>query len=126
MDDYNGQEDDECEEIEEGVFDGTQLGKVLSNRTFNYLVEEDVSLVRAWETISLDSNNGTDQTGKRYWQRIEDKFFHFLPCGIEVGYRITPTATHSMVPTIDRRAFVKRMPCSQHSDACYCLRGYFK
>jgi hypothetical protein len=26
MDDYNGEKDDECEEIEEGVFDGTQPG----------------------------------------------------------------------------------------------------
>jgi hypothetical protein len=53
----------------------------LSKRTSNYLVEEDVSLVRVWETISLDSVNGIDQTGKRYWQIIEDKFFHFLPRG---------------------------------------------
>jgi hypothetical protein len=81
LDDYNGEEDDECEEIEKGVFDGTQPGKGLSKRTSNYSVEEDVSLVPAWETISLDSVNGTDQTGKIYWQRIEDKFFHFLPRG---------------------------------------------
>jgi hypothetical protein len=81
MDDYNREEDDECEEIKDGVFNGTQSGKVLSKRTSNYSVEEDVRLVWAWETISLDSVNGTDLTGKRYWQRIEDKFFHFLPRG---------------------------------------------
>jgi hypothetical protein len=36
-------------------------------------------LIRAWEAVSMDAVTGTDQTGKRYWQCIEDKFFQLMP-----------------------------------------------
>jgi hypothetical protein len=45
----------------------------------NYTQLEDVTLIKAWESVSLDAVSGNDQTGKRYWQRIEDKFFQFMP-----------------------------------------------
>jgi hypothetical protein len=40
-------------------------------RTGNYSEFEDVILIKAWEGVSMDAVPGTDQTGKRYWQRIE-------------------------------------------------------
>jgi hypothetical protein len=69
--------DEDVEEIEEGVFDASQGKK--RPRTVNYTEIEDTCLVRAWEQVSLDAVAGTDQTGKRYWQRIEDKFFQLMP-----------------------------------------------
>jgi hypothetical protein len=69
--------DEDVEEIEEGVFDASQGKK--RPRTVNYTEIEDTCLVRAWEQVSLDAVAGNDQTGKRYWQRIEDKFFQLMP-----------------------------------------------
>jgi hypothetical protein len=37
---------------------------------------EDATLIKALESVSIDAVTGTDQTDKRYWQRIEDTFFH--------------------------------------------------
>jgi hypothetical protein len=48
-------------------------------RTGNYTELEDVILIRAWEAVSMDAMTGTDQTCKRYWSRIEDKFFQLMP-----------------------------------------------
>ena len=62
-------DDDDDEEVEE----------VKRARAVNYTVVEDEALIKAWESISLDSIHGTDQTGKRYWQRVEDKFFQLMP-----------------------------------------------
>ena len=53
--------------------------KKVSVRTANYNELEDAALIKAWESVSLDAVTGTDQTGKRYWQRIEDAFFHAMP-----------------------------------------------
>jgi hypothetical protein len=69
MIDDNGNSDeedgDELEEIEERVFNGSQPAKGVANRTMNYSDVEDVCLVRAWESISLDALSSTDQTGKK-------------------------------------------------------------
>jgi hypothetical protein len=35
----------------------------------------------------VDAVTGSDQTGKRYWQRIEDKFFKFMPRVASPGAR---------------------------------------
>ena len=48
-------------------------------RTDNYTETEDVCLVKAWESISLDSITSKDQTYGNYWQRIEDKFHQMMP-----------------------------------------------
>jgi hypothetical protein len=65
--------DDEVEVIEEADYDA-RVG-----RTGNYTETEDVCLVKAWESISLDSIVGKDQTYGNYWQRIEDKFHQMMP-----------------------------------------------
>ena len=64
-----GGDDEEEVEVEE----------VKRPRAVNYTVVEDEALIKAWESISLDSIHGTDQTRKRYWQRVEDKFFQLMP-----------------------------------------------
>lgn len=78
--DAGGEEEDELEEIEEGAFDGA-VAKAKGRAIWsgNYTEFEDVILIRAWEAVSMDAVTGTDQTGKRYWQRIEDKFFQLMP-----------------------------------------------
>jgi glycerol-3-phosphate O-acyltransferase len=48
-------------------------------RVINCSEVEDTCLVRAWSQVSMDAVHGTDQTGKHYWQRIKDKFFHLVP-----------------------------------------------
>lgn len=82
--------DEECEEEAtqtEGVTQEDVVGVLLdaapaknkSIRTANYSELEDAALINAWESVSIDAVTGTDQTGKRYWQRIEDAFFHAMP-----------------------------------------------
>jgi hypothetical protein len=70
--------EDEFEGIEEEVF---ELGgkKKKRSRTINYTEVEDTCLVRAWSQVTIDPVTGCDQTGKCYWQLIEDKFFKFIP-----------------------------------------------
>jgi hypothetical protein len=81
--------DVECEEVTqtEGVTQEDVVGVLLdaapaknkSIRSSNYSELEDAALINAWESVSIDAVTGTDQTGKRYWQRIEDAFFHAMP-----------------------------------------------
>ena len=73
-----GEEEDEVQEIEGEVFEATY-----SKRLKGYTQLEDTVLIKAWEAVSLDAIHGTDQTGKRYWQRIEDKFFRLMPTNVE-------------------------------------------
>jgi hypothetical protein len=79
-DDEEGGEDgdDELEEIEEEVFDLSQPTKK-KKRTTNYTEIEDTCLVRAWSSVTIDAVTESDQTGNRYWQRIEDKFCKLMP-----------------------------------------------
>ena len=70
VDGGTGEEDNEVEEMD---------GAGLSRRGTNYTILEDQTLVRAWESISLDATAGVDQTKDRYWQRAEDKFFQLMP-----------------------------------------------
>ncbi|KAM0826970.1 hypothetical protein ACQ4PT_068493 [Festuca glaucescens] len=65
--------DDDVVEIEPGV---AQQAKP---RSSNYTEIEDVTLIRAWGKVGLDAVTGTDQTGKRYWQRIEDLYHKLKP-----------------------------------------------
>ncbi|CAM0885403.1 unnamed protein product [Alopecurus aequalis] len=44
-------------------------------RSTNYTEAEDVALLKAWEGVRLDGN---DQDGKRYWQRIGDRFYRLM------------------------------------------------
>ena len=74
--DGGGDEDDEVEEIGEGVYDASQ--NINCRRTKSYTQFEDEILIKAWQEVSIDSVSGNDQTGKKYWQRIEDKFFRMM------------------------------------------------
>ena len=47
-------------------------------RSMNYTPLEDQVLIKAWESVSLDACTSTDQTAKRYWQRIEDQYFRMM------------------------------------------------
>jgi hypothetical protein len=61
-----GDDDDEVVEVD--------VGKVKRRRAVNYTMIEDATLCRAWAAVGMDVVFGTDQTGKRYWQHIKDKF----------------------------------------------------
>jgi hypothetical protein len=61
------------------VFDGAVAkAKGRAIRSGNYTEFEDMILIRAWKAVSMDAMTGTDQTSKRYWQRIKDKFFQLM------------------------------------------------
>jgi hypothetical protein len=64
-------EEDGDDDIDvEEVFKASQPAQQ-RKRTLNYTDLEENFLLRAWETVSLDAVTGPDQTGKRYWQRID-------------------------------------------------------
>ena len=65
-------DDDDVQEIPEVDYDA-RLG-----RTGNYAETEDVCLVKAWESISIGSITGKDQTYGNYWQMIKDKFHQIM------------------------------------------------
>ena len=70
------EEEDDVNDFEWGVFDSSQENK--RPRVINYTQLEDENLIKAWESISLDSIHDNDQIGKRYWQRVVDKFFQLM------------------------------------------------
>ncbi|XP_047078866.1 probable histidine kinase 2 [Lolium rigidum] len=80
VEDAGSDEKGELQEIEEGAFEGA-VAKVKGRaiRTGNYTKFEEVILIKAWEAVSMDVVTGTDQTGKRYWKHIKDKFFNLMP-----------------------------------------------
>ena len=57
--------DDDCEVIEEEVFDASQ--PAIRKRLFDTEAKGKI-LIKAWENVSLDAIVGNDQTGRRYWQ----------------------------------------------------------
>jgi hypothetical protein len=68
---------DELEEVDEETFEASaENGK--SKRTANYTDVEDIELVKAWEMVPIDAVTGNDQTSKKYWQRIKDKFYRII------------------------------------------------
>ena len=71
---------DELEEEEDEVteVDASTVARSTVRAT-NYSPAEDVLLVRAWAAVGMDASTGTDQTGKRYWQRIEDMYCKIKP-----------------------------------------------
>ncbi|CAM0881252.1 unnamed protein product [Alopecurus aequalis] len=70
------EDEEEVTEIEEEAFAAVGCPTV---RSTNYSEYEDILLVRAWAHVGLDASTGTDQTGKRYWQRIEDTYCKMKP-----------------------------------------------
>ncbi|KAM0925799.1 hypothetical protein ACQ4PT_003960 [Festuca glaucescens] len=71
-----GDDEDEVTEIEEEAFAAAARPGV---RSTNYTEAEDILLVRAWAHVGMDASTCTDQTGKRYWQRIEDTYCKIKP-----------------------------------------------
>ena len=69
---------DELEEIEVKTFEESQSKSGKSQRSKNYTILEDQALIQAWSAVSLDACTGTNQTAKRYWQRIEDQYFRIM------------------------------------------------
>ena len=74
--DYDEEEGDEGDEE---VVETEANGQPKKRRANNYTEIEDATLCRAWAAVGMDATTGTDQTGKRYWQRIEDKFHKLMP-----------------------------------------------
>jgi hypothetical protein len=90
----DGEGDDDVEEVDdEGTDDDDDAvvemvdGKPKKRRSVNYTEVEDATLCRAWASVGMDAVSGTDQTGKRYWQRIEDKFCKLMPRVRQPVYR---------------------------------------
>ena len=54
----------EDEEVEVEEVDGSQVPTRTQAKNFTQV--EDVTLIKAWEVVSLDAVTGTDQTEKRY------------------------------------------------------------
>ncbi|KAE8805727.1 putative methionyl-tRNA synthetase [Hordeum vulgare] len=82
-----GDDEEEVAEIGEEAFTAASRPHA---RSTNYTEAEDILLVRAWASVGMDATTGTDQTGKRYWHRIEDNYFRIKPknCGfISRSYR---------------------------------------
>ena len=71
-----GDDEEEVAEIGEEAFTAASRPHA---RSTNYTEAEDVLLVRAWAAVGMDATTGTDQTGKRYWQRIEDVYCRIKP-----------------------------------------------
>ena len=85
-DEETGDDDEDVTEIDEGVFESTQ-GEGKKKRAGNYTEVEDVLLIKAWSKVGMDACTGTDQTGKRYWQHIEDQYCKLKPRTSTLGYR---------------------------------------
>nr|XP_051214232.1 glutathione S-transferase T3-like [Lolium perenne] len=64
---------------DEGVVEVEADGNRKKRRANSYTEIDDITLCRAWAAVRMDAVSGTDQTGKRYWQRIEDKFHKLMP-----------------------------------------------
>ncbi|KAE8783900.1 putative methionyl-tRNA synthetase [Hordeum vulgare] len=81
-DDLEEDEEDEGDDEEEVAEIGEEAFTAASRphtRSTNYTEAEDILLVRAWAVVGMDATTGTDQTGKRYWQRIEDNYCRIKP-----------------------------------------------
>ncbi|KAE8794998.1 putative methionyl-tRNA synthetase [Hordeum vulgare] len=75
-------EEDEGDDEEEVALIGEEAFTAASRpyaRSTNYTEAEDILLVRAWASVGMDATTGTDQTGKRYWHRIEDNYCRIKP-----------------------------------------------
>ncbi|KAE8819005.1 putative methionyl-tRNA synthetase [Hordeum vulgare] len=71
-----GDDEEEVAEIGEEAFTAASRPHA---RSTNYTEVEDILLVRAWASVGMDATTGTDQTGKRYWHRIEDNYCRIKP-----------------------------------------------
>jgi hypothetical protein len=99
-------EETDCE-MEEVTEVETGKVKTRKKRAMNYMEVEDTSLCHAWAQVGLDAASGTDQTGKRYWQHIEDRFCQLMP-------RVKTSVYHSF-RSLQGRWEVIKPACSRWS-----------
>ncbi|XBI35923.1 hypothetical protein VPH35_121535 [Triticum aestivum] len=81
-DDLEEDEEDEGDGEEEVAEIGEEAFTAASRphaRSTNYTEAEDILLVCPWAAVGMDATTGTDQTGKRYWRRIEDNYCRIKP-----------------------------------------------
>ncbi|KAE8800337.1 putative methionyl-tRNA synthetase [Hordeum vulgare] len=81
-DDLEEDEEDEGDDEEEVAEIGEEAFTTASRphaRSTNYTEAEDILLVRAWAAMGMDASTDTDQTDKRYWQRIGDNYCRIKP-----------------------------------------------
>ncbi|KAE8821594.1 putative methionyl-tRNA synthetase [Hordeum vulgare] len=81
-DDLEEDEEDEGDDEEEVAEIGEEAFTAASRphaRSTKYTEAEDILLVHAWASVGMDATTGTDQTGKRYWHRIEDNYCRIKP-----------------------------------------------
>ncbi|CAN6226968.1 unnamed protein product [Urochloa humidicola] len=64
------------EEADEDVVLVSPLTKKRGHRAANYSSDEDVTLVSAWLSVSLDAIAGVDQSSSTFWSRISELFHH--------------------------------------------------
>ncbi|CAO2182508.1 unnamed protein product [Urochloa humidicola] len=62
------------EEADEDVVLVSPLTKKRGQRAANYSSDEDVALVSAWLSVSLDAIAGVDQSSSTFWSRISELF----------------------------------------------------
>lgn len=86
-DNYEDEQVEDDDEVDDEVTEVPASQVVKKKRAMNYTEVEDTTLCRAWSTIGIDACTGSDQTGKRYWQRIEDQFLKMMPRVKPVVYR---------------------------------------
>lgn len=68
--------------------------------------------MKAWDCVSLDAVAGNDQTGKRYWQRIEDMF-----------HRLMPVASARSLRSLQARFEIIKSCCSRWSGCLNQVRN---
>jgi hypothetical protein len=105
--------DDDKEHDVEEVYDASQPTQC--RQSTNYTDIENTSLVTAWRIFSLDAVTSNDQTGKRYWQHIDEKFFHFLAL-------VSPITSTRTKKSLQGRWDGIKSTCSQWS-ACLEMLG---
>ncbi|KAE8771026.1 putative methionyl-tRNA synthetase [Hordeum vulgare] len=95
-----GDDEEEVAEIGEEAFTAASRPHA---RSTNYTEAEDILLVRAWASVGMDATTGTDQTGKRYWHRIEDNYCRIKNCGfLSRSYRSLQGRWDLMKPSCAR------------------------
>ena len=105
----SAEEEEEVTEINEAAFQEGGGARRPIVRSVNYSEVEDVLLVRAWSEVGMDAAHGTDQTGKLYWQRIEDKYCKLKPK--------TGSLVHRSFRSLQGRWEVIKPACSRWSAA---------
>jgi hypothetical protein len=78
--------DDDLEQVDAETYEDTASKKDhIIRRTANYTEVEDEAFIHAWDSVTLDGVTGTDQTGKRYCNKLRTSFA--ISClGLHIGH----------------------------------------